>query len=169
MKQQIRRAVVATQAAAKLLAASKPMVVGLPKTFWVVTRPTGVSTLGDIVFEADFARLMLQTRGGLLIDEVLGFFADEKKAKTEAERALQEQKGSVPAEPPSWLASALRVPYKLAVKQGFEVSLDKDNELALMVSFPDVKTKQQYLIKVEDFARVTPIGPTAVVLEAADV
>ena len=63
---------------------------GLPETFWVVTKPSQVSTLGDICFACTYGRLLLQGRGGLHEDEILGIFADETEAKKAATGLLEE-------------------------------------------------------------------------------
>ena len=60
---------------------------GLPETFWVVRKPSPVSTLQDICFPCTFERLVKQVRGGLKEEEIVGIFADETEA-TEAARKL---------------------------------------------------------------------------------
>ena len=57
------------------------LIHGLPERFWVVTKPSPVSGLEDILFPCDFGRLMLQIRGGLQEDEIVGIFADEDEAR----------------------------------------------------------------------------------------
>jgi hypothetical protein len=68
---------------------------GLPETFWVVTRPSQVSTLDDICFACNFERLMLQTRGGLSEDEIAGIYAEEGEARKAAARLV----GDFPVRP----------------------------------------------------------------------
>ena len=63
---------------------------GLPETFWVITRPTEVSGLADICFSCTFGQLMLQTRGGLEADDIIGIFADEAEAMELAKNLLGE-------------------------------------------------------------------------------
>lgn len=58
------------------------------KQFWVVTKPTLISTLDDICFVCYFHRFAQQIRGGLEMDQVAGIFTDEQEAKGEAERLL---------------------------------------------------------------------------------
>ncbi len=55
--------------------------------FWVVTTPTEVSELGDILFEADIPYLYNQFRGGLKIEEIEGLF--QYKDKVHAEKFAQ--------------------------------------------------------------------------------
>jgi len=57
---------------------------GMPEQFWVVTRPTADSTVEDIRFACTFERLLLQGRGGLHENEIVGIFADEDQARGEA-------------------------------------------------------------------------------------
>lgn len=45
--------------------------------FWVVTKPTNVSTLGDIIFECDIKGLGNQFRGGLNSDDIVGWYDKE--------------------------------------------------------------------------------------------
>ncbi len=63
---------------------------GLPETFWVVTKPSPVSDLGDICFPCTYGRLLLQARGGLHEDEIVGIYADETEAKKAATALLDE-------------------------------------------------------------------------------
>ena len=64
---------------------------GLPEKFWVVTRPSEVSELVDILFPCTFERLLLQGRGGLTEDEIVGVYADEDEAKEAAAKLLGER------------------------------------------------------------------------------
>jgi hypothetical protein len=57
------------------------LIHGLPEKFWVVTKPSPVSGLEDILFPCTFERLMLQVQGGLQGDEILGIYADEDEAR----------------------------------------------------------------------------------------
>ena len=57
--------------------------------FWVVTRPTPVSTIGDILFETDARGLILQALGGLKPEDVLLTTSDVNEAQTVAADALQ--------------------------------------------------------------------------------
>jgi hypothetical protein len=66
---------------------------GLPKEFWVVTRPTPASVLEDILFQCTFGGLMRQALGGLTEDEIVGVYADEDKAKEAAAKLLGERGG----------------------------------------------------------------------------
>ena len=66
---------------------------GLPERFCVVTKPSPGSTLEDILFPCTFERLMLQVRGGLNEDEIVGIFADEAEARQAAARLL----GNIPS------------------------------------------------------------------------
>ncbi len=63
---------------------------GLPEKFWVVTKPSPVSGLEDILFPCDFERLMLQVRGGLQEDDIVGIYADEDEARLMARELLGE-------------------------------------------------------------------------------
>jgi len=65
-------------------------IQGIPVQFWVVTKPSPVSTLADICFACTFGGLMNQVRGGLHEDEIVGIYADEDEAKDEALRLLGE-------------------------------------------------------------------------------
>ena len=64
------------------------VIVGMPETFWVVTRPTPNSELGDICFESDFKRFALQVRGGLKVENILGIYADQEVANATATKLL---------------------------------------------------------------------------------
>ena len=77
---------------AKELVSANIKYVGFPKKFWVVTKPTKESELGDICFEADIGRLMLQFRGGLDVDEIVGVYGNESAAKKDAEKLLVARK-----------------------------------------------------------------------------
>jgi len=59
-------------------------ISGMPETFWVVTKPSPGSELVDVCFACTFERLLLQGRGGLHENEIVGIFADEDQARGEA-------------------------------------------------------------------------------------
>ena len=61
---------------------------GMPETFWVVTTPSPVSEMADVCFPCTFERLLLQGRGGLHEDEIVGIYAEENEAKKAAMRLL---------------------------------------------------------------------------------
>jgi hypothetical protein len=62
-------------------------------TFWVVTKPTGVSILIDILFETTIKEIMIQCRGGLETGDIIMMTKDENKAKEVAKKLL-EQRGN---------------------------------------------------------------------------
>ena len=64
-------------------------VVGMPKTFWVVVRPTPNSEIGDFCFECDFRQFALQVRGGLDVDNVVGIYADQEVATATATKLIE--------------------------------------------------------------------------------
>jgi hypothetical protein len=68
---------------------------GMPETFWVVTTPSPVSELADVCFPCTVERLLLQGRGGLHEDEIVGIYAEENEAKKAAMRLL----GTYPVRP----------------------------------------------------------------------
>lgn len=70
-------------------------VHGMPEQFWLVTKPSPVSALEDICFRCTFERLLLQGRGGLHEDEIVGIHADEVEARQAALRLL----GKYPVRP----------------------------------------------------------------------
>jgi hypothetical protein len=61
---------------------------GLSNTFWVVTKPSRVSELGDICFACTFKQLMNRSRGGLHEQDIVGVYADEAEAKRMAMKLL---------------------------------------------------------------------------------
>jgi hypothetical protein len=61
---------------------------GLPETFWVVTKPNRASELGDICFACTYKQLILQARGGLHEDDIVGIYANEADAKEMAGKLL---------------------------------------------------------------------------------
>jgi len=59
--------------------------------FYVVTYPSDVSVLEDIVFGADIFAFNNQLRGGLQPKEVYGFFKEEDEAVKQAKKLLEER------------------------------------------------------------------------------
>lgn len=57
-------------------------------SFWVVTKPNQQSTLPDILFEADPARLRLQFLGGLDPGDIAGVFTEHGEAEALAQWLL---------------------------------------------------------------------------------
>ena len=57
--------------------------------FWIVTKPTAVSTMQDICFQSDIHGLQLQFLGGLKSENIHGIYTKEAEAKQEAEKLLQ--------------------------------------------------------------------------------
>ena len=80
-------------------------VHGLPERFWIVTEPSPFSTMEDICFACTFERLMLQVRGGLNENEIVGIFDDE----TEAQRATARLLGDEPVRPQDAVAVEITV------------------------------------------------------------
>ena len=64
------------------------MRFGPDDTFWVVTNPSPVSTLEDVLFETSLRELELQFKGGLTIDANPTIFTDRSEARVEADRRL---------------------------------------------------------------------------------
>ena len=56
--------------------------------FWVVTNPTPDSELPDILFQADIFDIVLQIRGGLDVESIVGIYKKEVKAKKVAVKLL---------------------------------------------------------------------------------
>ena len=56
--------------------------------FWVVTDPTPISTMADILFETSLAGLDRQFRGGLGIDANPTLFTDRDEAEADARQRL---------------------------------------------------------------------------------
>jgi len=52
--------------------------------FWVVTTPSKISELNDILFLASVGDMMVQTRGGLKEDNVVGLYPQKDAAKAKA-------------------------------------------------------------------------------------
>ena len=63
-------------------------VNGMPKKFWVVTKPSYASEMADICFACTFGGLMNQFRGGLHENEIVSIHADEGEARRAAARLL---------------------------------------------------------------------------------
>ena len=89
----------------------------LPESFFVVTKPSPGSTLEDILFPCTFERLMLQARGGLNADEIVGIFADETEARQTAARLL----GMYPVRPQDAVAVEVTV-HVMAIPSNEEMS-----------------------------------------------
>ena len=51
-------------------------------SFWVVIKPTVLSTLNDIVFRSTPQDIGLQFLGGLKPEDIVAFYDDEDSAKT---------------------------------------------------------------------------------------
>ena len=75
-------------------------IEGLPEKFWVVTKPSPVSTLTDVCFACTFPELMNQVRGGLKEDDIVGIYEDEDDARLAARELL----GDFPVRPCDALA-----------------------------------------------------------------
>lgn len=56
--------------------------------FWVVTKPSDVSELCDILFKRTVAEIGLQFKGGLNAEDFLGVFTDEDRARVFALKQL---------------------------------------------------------------------------------
>ena len=56
--------------------------------FWVVTKPTELSELGDICFDTDFQGFILQVKGGLSQGDVHGVYDNQAEAEAEANKLL---------------------------------------------------------------------------------
>ena len=83
--------------------------------FWVVTDPTRVSTLVDILFETTLAGLERQFRGGLTIAENPTIFTDRAEAEAEARTrmiALQTSAAILRSAPGQALGNARRFELK---------------------------------------------------------
>ena len=62
--------------------------------FWVVTKPTPDSTLGDFLFQSDVFDLALQLRGGLKGNEIVGIYKNDIKAHKVAGQEYRKVKGN---------------------------------------------------------------------------
>lgn len=63
--------------------------------FWVITRPTGDSTLADICFETDANGLILQAKGGLERGDIVATFTEKREAESAASALLRERARAV--------------------------------------------------------------------------
>jgi hypothetical protein len=63
-------------------------VYGMVNGFWVVTKPSPVSEMGDICFRCTFEQFALQVRGGLKEHDILGIYADGDDARQAAAKLL---------------------------------------------------------------------------------
>lgn len=66
------------------------LISGLPERFFVVTKPSPVSQMCDICFLCTFGQLMLQVRGGLKEDDIVGIYGGEDEARLAAMELLGE-------------------------------------------------------------------------------
>lgn len=57
-----------------------PNVVDQIGRFWVVTIPTNISELNDILFETNIPGMMRQTLGGLKEEDIAGIYCDHDTA-----------------------------------------------------------------------------------------
>ena len=57
-----------------------PNVADQVGRFWVVTLPTDLSELNDILFETDLLGIMRQTLGGLKEEDIAGIYCDHDTA-----------------------------------------------------------------------------------------
>jgi hypothetical protein len=55
---------------------------------WIVTKPTPISTMGDIVFYADLKVLGRQFLGGLKPEEIIGAYDNQPEAEQAGKAAL---------------------------------------------------------------------------------
>lgn len=60
-------------------------------TFWVVTKPTRESTLGDICFEVEPVHFIRQVKGGLDESDEPEFYTEAKEAITRANHLLSKR------------------------------------------------------------------------------
>jgi len=56
--------------------------------FWIVTKPSNVSTFGDICFRSNIRDLQKQFLGGLLAEDIHGVYTHKGEAITEASHLL---------------------------------------------------------------------------------
>ena len=68
--------------------AQQPEMVDEVGSFWVVTRPSEISTMEDIVFESNVLHFANQVRGGLYEEEVIGIYKEESKAVKTADQLI---------------------------------------------------------------------------------
>ena len=72
---------------------SATMRFGPKDKFWVVTDPSPLSVLSDVLFAASLADLLLQFRGGLTLDQHPTLFTDCAEAEAEAMARLRKRDG----------------------------------------------------------------------------
>ena len=60
-------------------------------TFWVITKPTPESELTDILMETDISNMMLQSKGGLMDEGIIGVYKNGQKAKMIAQQLIQDR------------------------------------------------------------------------------
>lgn len=58
------------------------------ENFWVVTQPSENSELVDIVFQADWQSIVLQSLGGLKLHEIIAVYDDENEAVAHGKKLL---------------------------------------------------------------------------------
>jgi len=63
---------------------------GFPATFWIVTKPTPVSEMGDICFETNMLEFACQVRGGLDDALIHGIYVNQSEAERVARTLLTE-------------------------------------------------------------------------------
>ncbi len=88
------------------------MRFGPNEKFWVVTDPTPVSELGDILFQASPRDLDLQFKGGLTMDQNPTLFTEKAEAEAEAQArmvAARAARAIIAAPPQKPLRAAARV------------------------------------------------------------
>jgi len=61
------------------------------KEFWVVTYPSGYSSIDDICFKSSIPGMMLQKAGGLEYRDLAGIFKTRKKAESFAKKLIQQK------------------------------------------------------------------------------
>lgn len=61
-------------------------------SFWVVTRPSKISTLRDILFKSTWRGIRLQFLGGLKSGDIVGVWTSKEEAEKVAKRLLKKVK-----------------------------------------------------------------------------
>ncbi len=69
------------------------MRFGPKDKFWVVTDPSPLCVLGDVLFAASLTELYMQFRGGLTLDQNPTLFTDQAEAEVEAKARLRRRDG----------------------------------------------------------------------------
>ena len=64
-------------------------IVGMPRTFWIVTMPTPTSQLRDICFHYGLERFLSYAKQDLSTQDVIGVYATKKDAVAAASRLLE--------------------------------------------------------------------------------